>query len=163
MSKDKIKDNVILFPGVKAEQYDKVRKDNAESIEKLNEDLLREKEEVTFVENLIDEVAIDLIRNLVDAGCNVHRKEFYGDLAMITELVRGMIYRDMDKYHISQALIDKVINIQHNEKGEIQPVINYSKVLEQKDLPQQELDFGEKEIHFEPDFEIPIPPEDDDK
>ncbi len=163
MSKDKIKDNVILFPGVKAEQYDKVRKDNAESIEKLNEDLLREKEEVTFVENLIDEVAIDLIRNLVDAGCNVHRKEFYGDLAMITELVRGMIYRDMDKYHISQALIDKVINIQHNEKGEIQPVINYGKVLEQKDLPQQELDFGEKEIHFEPDFEIPIPPEDDDK
>ena len=163
MSKDKIKDNVILFPGIKAEQYDKVRKDNAESIEKLNEDLLREKEEVTFVENLIDEVAIDLIRNLVDAGCNVHRKEFYGDLAMITELVRGMIYRDMDKYHISQALIDKVINIQHNEKGEIQPVINYSKVLEQKDLPQQELDFGEKEIHFEPDFEIPIPPEDDDK
>tara|TARA_R100001509_G_scaffold160959_1_gene129430 strand:+ start:93 stop:584 length:492 start_codon:yes stop_codon:yes gene_type:complete len=163
LSKDKIKDNVILFPGVKAEQYDKVRKDNAESIEKLNEDLLREKEEVTFVENLIDEVAIDLIRNLVDAGCNVHRKEFYGDLAMITELVRGMIYRDMDKYHISQALIDKVINIQHNEKGEIQPVINYGKVLEQKDLPQQELDFGEKEIHFEPDFEIPIPPEDDDK
>ena len=163
MSKDKIKDNVILFPGVKAEQYDKVRKDNAESIEKLNEDLLREKEEVTFVENLIDEVAIDLIRNLVDAGCNVHRKEFYGDLAMVTELVRGMIFRDMDKYHISQALIDKVINIQHNEKGEIQPVINYSKVLEQKDLPQQELDFGEKEIHFEPDFEIPIPPEDDDK
>ena len=163
MSKDKIKDNVILFPGVKAEQYDKVRKDNAESIEKLNEDLLREKEEVTFVENLIDEVAIDLIRNLVDAGCDVHRKEFYGDLAMITELVRGMIYRDMDKYHISQALIDKVINIQHNEKGEIQPVINYGKVLEQKDLPQQELDFGEKEIHFEPDFEIPIPPEDDDK
>jgi len=163
LSKDKIKDNVILFPGVKAEQYDKVRKDNAESIEKLNEDLLREKEEVTFVENLIDEVAIDLIRNLVDAGCDVHRKEFYGDLAMITELVRGMIYRDMDKYHISQALIDKVINIQHNEKGEIQPVINYGKVLEQKDLPQQELDFGEKEIHFEPDFEIPIPPEDDDK
>ena len=161
MSKDKIKDNVILFPGVKAEQYDKVRKDNAESIEKLNEDLLREKEEVTFVENLIDEVAIDMIRNLVDAGCNVHKKNFYGDLAMVTELVRGMIYRDMDKYHISQALIDKVINIQHNEKGEIQPVINYSKVLEQKDLPQQELDFGEKEILFEPDFELP--PEDDDK
>ena len=102
-----------------------------------------------------------MIRNLVDAGCNVHKKNSYGDLAMVTELVRGMIYRDMDKYHISQALIDKVINIQHNEKGEIQPVINYSKVLEQKDLPQQELDFGEKEILFEPDFELP--PEDDDK
>jgi hypothetical protein len=27
-------------------------------------------------------------------------------------------------------------------------------------MPGQE---GEKEIHFEPDFEIPIPPEDDDK
>lgn len=154
MSKDK--DNIIPFPGV---NLDDISKDD--KVTQLDKELLREKEEVTFVENLIDEVAIDLIRNLVDAGCNVHRKEFYGDLAMVTELVRGMIYRDMDKYHISQALIDKVINIQHNEKGEIQPVINYSKVLEQKDLPQQELDFGEKEILFEPDFELP--PEDDDK
>ena len=152
MSKDKIKDNVIPFPGTKLPTKD--------SIDKLNDELLMQKEEVEMIESTIDEVAIDLIRRLVDIGIDINKKEFYGDLAMITELVRGLIYRDFKREHLATVLIDKIIDIQYNEKGEVQPVINYSRVLEQKDMPGQE---GEKEIHFEPDFEIPIPPEDDDK
>lgn len=150
MSKDK--DNVIPFPGTKL--------DTKDTIEKLNDELLMQKEEVEMIESTIDEVAIDLIRRLVDIGIDINKKEFYGDLAMITELVRGLIYRDFKREHLATVLIDKIIDIQYNEKGEVQPVINYSRVLEQKDMPGQE---GEKEIHFEPDFEIPIPPEDDDK
>ena len=150
MSKDK--DNVIPFPGTKVGTKD--------TIDKLNDELLMQKEEVEMIESTIDEVAIDLIRRLVDIGIDINKKEFYGDLAMITELVRGLIYRDFKREHLATVLIDKVIDIQYNEKGEVQPVINYSRVLEQKDMPGQE---GEKEIHFEPDFEIPIPPEDDDK
>ena len=150
MSKDK--DNVIPFPGTKD--------DTKDTIDKLNDELLMQKEEVEMIESTIDEVAIDLIRRLVDIGIDINKKEFYGDLAMITELVRGLIYRDFKREHLATVLIDKIIDIQYNEKGEVQPVINYSRVLEQKDMPGQE---GEKEIHFEPDFEIPIPPEDDDK
>ena len=156
MSKDK--DNVIPFPGTKLTTKD--------TIDKLNDELLMQKEEVEMIESTIDEVAIDLIRRLVDIGIDINKKEFYGDLAMITELVRGLIYRDFKREHLATVLIDKIIDIQYNEKGEVQPVINYSRVLEQKDMPGQKLDFGdegEKEIHFEPDFEIPIPPEDDDK
>jgi len=150
LSKDK--DNVIPFPGTKV--------DTKDTIDKLNDELLMQKEEVEMIESTIDEVAIDLIRRLVDIGIDINKKEFYGDLAMITELVRGLIYRDFKREHLATVLIDKIIDIQYNEKGEVQPVINYSRVLEQKDMPGQE---GEKEIHFEPDFEIPIPPEDDDK
>ena len=150
MSKDK--DNVIPFPGTKVGTKD--------TIDKLNDELLMQKEEVEMIESTIDEVAIDLIRRLVDIGIDINKKEFYGDLAMITELVRGLIYRDFKREHLATVLIDKIIDIQYNERGEVQPVINYSRVLEQKDMPGQE---GEKEIHFEPDFEIPIPPEDDDK
>ena len=150
MSKDK--DYVIPFPGTKVGTKD--------TIDKLNDELLMQKEEVEMIESTIDEVAIDLIRRLVDIGIDINKKEFYGDLAMITELVRGLIYRDFKREHLATVLIDKIIDIQYNEKGEVQPVINYSRVLEQKDMPGQE---GEKEIHFEPDFEIPIPPEDDDK
>jgi len=150
LSKDK--DNVIPFPGTKV--------DTKDTIDKLNDELLMQKEEVEMIESTIDEVAIDLIRRLVDIGIDINKKEFYGDLAMITELVRGLIYRDFKREHLATVLIDKIIDIQYNEKGEVQPIINYSRVLEQKDMPGQE---GEKEIHFEPDFEIPIPPEDDDK
>ena len=119
MSKDK--DNVIPFPGTKLPTKD--------NIDKLNDELLMQKEEVEMIESTIDEVAIDLIRRLVDIGIDINKKEFYGDLAMITELVRGLIYRDFKREHLATVLIDKIIDIQYNEKGEVQPVINYSRVL----------------------------------
>lgn len=158
MTKDK--DNIIQFPGTK----------NHNISEKQIDDLIEEtnyhKEETEMIEHTIDEVAIDIIRHLVDIGCDINKKHFYGDLALVTEIVRGMIMRDFDKEHLAQALIDKIITIEHNAKGEVQPIINYSKVLTQKDLPQHKLDFGddnETEIVFEPDFEIPLPEEDDDQ
>jgi len=160
LSKDK--DNIIPFPGMK--KFD--TSVDEDSINKANKELLMQKEEVEMIEHTIDEIAIDMIRHLVDIGMNINKKHFYGDLALVTEILRGMIYRDFGKEHLAHALIDKIIEVQYNEKGEVAPIINYGKVLTQADLPNQKLDFGdepEKEIHFEPDFEIPIPPEDDDK
>jgi len=155
LSKDK--DNIIPFPGTKLPTKD--------SIDKLNDELLIQKEEVEMIEHTIDEIAIDLIKRLVDIGIDINKKHFYGDLALVTEIIRGMIMRDFNKEHLAQHLIDKIIEVQYNEKGEVAPIINYGKVLTPEDLPQNKLDFGdeEKEIHFEPDFDIPLPEEDDDK
>ena len=158
MTKDK--DNIIQFPGTKKNNI------SEEQINNLIEETNYHKEETEMIEHTIDEVAIDVIRHLVDIGCDIHKKHFYGDLALVTEILRGMIMRDFGKEHLAQSLIDKIITVEHNANGEVQPVINYSKVLTQEDLPGQKLDFGdegEQEIIFEPDFEIPLPEEDDDK
>ncbi len=155
MTKDK--DNIIQFPGTKKNNI------SEEQINNLIEETNYHKEETEMIEHTIDEVAIDVIRHLVDIGCDINKEHFYGDLALITEVLRGMIMRDFGKEHLAQALIDKIITVEHNAKGEVQPVINYSKVLEPKDLPQHKLDFGddnETEIVFEPDFEFPEPEDD---
>ena len=159
MSKDK--DNIIQFPDLK----NKKNKISNEDIDRLTEEVNYQKQEVEMIEHTIDEIAIAVIRQLVDIGVDINKKHFYGDLAMVTELLRGMIYRDFGKEHLATILIDKIITIEHNERGEIAPTINYGKVLSAKDMPGATLDFGdeEKEIHFEPDFEIPLPEEDDDK
>ena len=114
----------------------------------------------------VDDIAVHLIKYFIDLQIKVNTPQFTRDFALVIDTLRGLIYRDFKREHLATVLIDKIIDIQYNEKGEVQPVINYSRVLEQKDMPGQKLDFGdepEKEIHFEPDFEIPIPPEDDDK
>ena len=155
MTKDK--DNIIQFPGTKKNKI------SEEQINNLIEETNYHKEETEMIEHTIDEVAIDVIRHLVDIGCDINKEHFYGDLALITEVLRGMIMRYFGKEHLAQALIDKIITVEHNAKGEVQPVINYSKVLEPKDLPQHKLDFGddnETEIVFEPDFEFPEPEDD---
>tara|TARA_E500000318_G_scaffold80261_1_gene75399 strand:- start:2277 stop:2753 length:477 start_codon:yes stop_codon:yes gene_type:complete len=157
LSKDK--DNIIPFPGMK--KFD--NSVDEDSIDKANKELLLHKEETEMIEHSIDECAIDIIRHLVDIGCDINKKHFYGDLALVTEVLRGMIFRDFDKQHLAQALIDKVITIEYNANGEVQPIINYNKVLTHEDLPGQKLDFGdegEKEIVFEPDFEFPEPEDD---
>jgi len=153
----KDKDNIIQFPGTKKNKI------SEEQINNLIEETNYHKEESEMIEHTIDEIAIDIIRHLVDIGCDINKEHFYGDLALITEVLRGMIMRDFGKEHLAQALIDKIITVEHNAKGEVQPVINYSKVLEPKDLPQHKLDFGddnETEIVFEPDFEFPEPEDD---
>tara|TARA_B100000927_G_scaffold268331_1_gene243033 strand:+ start:101 stop:586 length:486 start_codon:yes stop_codon:yes gene_type:complete len=161
LSKDK--DNILQFPDLK----NKKNKISSEDIDRLTEEVNYQKQEVEMIEHTIDEIAIAVIRQLVDIGVDINKKHFYGDLALLTEIARGMIFRDFGREHLAQALIDKIVTVQNNEKGEVAPTINYGKVLDSKDLPGQKLDFGqpeeETEIHFEPDFELPIPPEDDDK
>ena len=95
MSKDK--DNIIPFPGMK--KFD--NSVDEDSIDKANKELLLQKEEVEMIEHTIDEVAIDVIRHLVDIGCDIHKKHFYGDLALVTEILRGMIMRDFGKEHLA--------------------------------------------------------------
>jgi hypothetical protein len=150
--------NVIQFPTGKKFQI------SNDDIDRLTEEVNYQKQEVEFIETLIDDIAVDLIRRLVDGGCDISKPHFYGDIALITEICRGLIYRDMGKKHIAQVLIDKIIDVR-DDNGQVQPIINYGNVLESKDMQQKELDFGDegKEIHFEPDFEIPLPEEDDDK
>ena len=114
----------------------------------------------------------------------IDRPSFYADLAVLTDVIRGMIYRDFGYEHISQKLVDKIITTQFDKHGVSVPVINYGKVLERSDIKneisplkkekQLELDFEgmgykdngpnnifkpEVDINFEPDFELP--PEDD--
>jgi hypothetical protein len=127
----------------------------------------REQQELELVESCVDECAISLIKHLVDYGCDINKKHFYGDLGFITEMIRALVYRDLNRNHISQALIDKIITIQYNANNEVQPIINYSKVLVPKDLKEnmlgnensgvsfEESEEDEQEIIFEPDFEFP--------
>ena len=147
-------------------------------------DELKKSQTAEFVEGVVDDLAIQLIKNFVDLAMKIDRPSFYADLAVLTDVIRGMIYRDFGYKHISQKLVDKIITIQHDKHGVAVPVINYSKVLEYGDIKseivplkkeeQLDLDFEGKgykddgpnnifkpevDIHFEPDFELP--PEDD--
>ena len=157
MSKDK--DNILQFPnGGKMKTFENTVDDD--SIQDLTLGQVKEQQEMDLVESCVDEVAISLIKHLVDYGCDINKKNLYGDIGFITEMVRGAVYRDMGKNHISQALIDKIITIQYNADNEVQPIINYSKVLVPEDLKENTIgneieDDPEQEIVFEADFEFP--------
>ncbi len=140
MSKDKKgnKDNVIPFPdrGVR-EQKEIVFEPDDEAFSYKSDDLeLRQTME--FVESCVDELSISLIKQFVDIGVKIEKPKFYGDLAMVAEMMRILLYRDFGVHHAGCALIDKMITIKFDDEGQPMPILNYSKVISNEDVKKFE-------------------------
>jgi|TARA_B100000287_G_scaffold350262_1_gene339029 hypothetical protein len=182
------KDNVLPFRNKEGEQVnldDMITFKSSPKNKAEIGDELRKSQTAEFVEGVVDDLAIQLIKNFVDLAMKIDRPSFYADLAVLTDIIRGMIYRDFGYTHISQILVDKIVSTVRDKTGNPAPVINYSKVLERSDIVndehitpmrerQLELDFEEAgyiddgpnnifkseiDVEFEPDIELP--PDDD--
>jgi hypothetical protein len=185
LSEDKdnnnIKNNVIQFP-----KRD-VKRDDGQDSWKLDDvwtynkgdgtpkDLSLDNEEKVhnFVEALVEEHAINYIKTSVDADINIEHKDFYKDLAFITDMYRAATYRNFDIQHISQKVVDKLVSLEKYE-GKYHPVIDYRPIITEKDYnnmnpDQMCFDFYKEnlipiqsdiEIDFVPDMEW-LDPEDD--
>ena len=155
MSEDK-KDNVIQFTGPKDKETQIVFEPHPgldyNSTEKNLVDTME------FVESCVDDLSITLIKNFVDIGVKIEKPQFFGDLAMVSEMIRVLLYRDFDVEHIGQALIDKMIKIKFDEQGQPIPVLNYSKVLENVDLEKTKAEITRLNYELE-QFELDLFPE----
>jgi len=85
-----------------------------------------------FVETAVDDISMNLLRQLYDLAVKTDGYNFTKDLALVVDLIRGLIYRDFDMKHPTQELADKIVEININKRGEKSAKIDYTKVLEIK-------------------------------
>ena len=155
MSEDK-KDNVIQIPGPKDKETEIVfEPDPGLDYNSTEKNLV---DTMEFVESCVDDLSITLIKNFVDIGVKIEKPQFFGDLAMVSEMIRVLLYRDFDVEHIGQALIDKMITIKFDEQGQPIPVLNYSKVLENVDIEKTKAEITRLNYELE-QFELDLFPE----
>ena len=155
MSEDK-KDNVIQLPGPKDKETEIVfEPDPGLDYNSTEKNLV---DTMEFVESCVDDLSITLIKNFVDIGVKIEKPQFFGDLAMVSEMIRVLLYRDFDVEHIGQALIDKMITIKFDEQGQPIPVLNYSKVLENVDIEKTKAEITRLNYELE-QFELDLFPE----
>lgn len=83
-----------------------------------------------FVETAVDDISMNLLRQLYDLSVKTDRYNFTKDLALVVDVIRGLIYRDFDMKHPTQELVDKIVQLNINKKGEQSAKIDYTKVLE---------------------------------
>jgi len=85
---------------------------------------------------------------------------FTKDLALIVDMIRGLIYRDFDMKHPSQILTDKMVSLNVLRDGSQTAKIDYAQVIEKskktskpmsEDLKNELNDLNETGIIFEPD------------
>jgi hypothetical protein len=117
-------DNVISFPSDRIVEKRDVSQD-PKVVEKM-----RLQNTKNFVETAVDDISMNLLRNFVDLAMKTNQPSFTKDLALLVDVMRGMIYRDFGLDHPAQKLSDKMIDLKTNRNGTLSAKIDYSKVLD---------------------------------
>ena len=117
-------ENVISFPSDRIVEKRDVLQD-PKVVEKM-----RLQNTKNFVETAVDDISMNLLRNFVDLAMKTNQPSFTKDLAVLVDVMRGMIYRDFGLSHPAQRLSDKMVDLKTNRNGTLSAKIDYSKVLD---------------------------------
>jgi len=151
------KDKVILFPSDRIVNKD-TAKQNPVASEKIRVEQTKD-----FVEGNVDEIALSMLRKMVEMAMKTERQSFTRDLALIVDILRGMIYRDFDIEHPAQKLVDKMVTVSPTRFGP-QALINYKEVINEDHKPHKAFNKDIKDeikltnegwTDFDPDFDTP--------
>lgn len=129
MSNDKLppKDNVILFPSNKIVEKPGITTPpaNDEYIKRIQQKQTKE-----FVETAVDDISMNLLRQLYDLAIKTEKQSFTKDLAMVVDMIRGLVYRDFDMVHPAQKLSDKLVQVNKNQGSALSARIDYSSIID---------------------------------
>jgi len=128
-------DNIIPFPTNRIVEKSTSGPPKDEKLAKK----LRDQQTKQFVETAVDDISMNLLRQLYDLSIKTDGYNFTKDLAMLVDMIRGLIYRDFDMKHPTQELSDKIVVVNINKRGEKSAKIDYTKVLEVKAKNQKPL------------------------
>ena len=100
---------------------------------------IKDQQTKQFVETAVDDISMNLLRQLYDLSVKTNKFTFTKDLAIVVDMIRGLIYRDFDMKHPTQILSDTIVSLNISRNGEQSAKIDYSKVLNITDKSQKPL------------------------
>lgn len=120
-------DNIIQFPTnrivEKSTAGPRVKDDKAAK-------RIQQKQTKEFVETAVDDISMNLLRQLYDLAIKTEKNTFTKDLAMVVDMIRGLVYRDFDMVHPAQKLSDKLVQVKANQGSALSARIDYSSVID---------------------------------
>jgi len=153
LTKDKDLSNVIPFPKNRIVERSTAgpKKD-----QKFMDDLHRQQTK-EFVETSVDDISLGLLKRLYDMAIKTEKNSFTKDLAMLVDVMRGLIYRDFGMKHPSQVLSEKMVELRTLKDGTKSARIDYDIFKKGKTVPlnpsvKEELKDGPG--NFEPEGDL---------
>ena len=153
MAKDKDGADIIPFPANRIVERSTAgpRKDKA-FLDKIHKQQTKE-----FVETSVDEISLNLLKRFYDLAIKTEKPSFTKDLAMLVDIMRGLIYRDFNMKHPSQIMAEKMVELKTLRDGTQSARINYDIFKKGKTVPlipevKEELKDGPG--IFEPDGDL---------
>ena len=120
-------------------------------------DELHRQQTKEFVETSVDDISLNLLKRLYDMAIKTEKNSFTKDLAMLVDVMRGLIYRDFGMKHPSQVLSEKMVELKTLKDGSKSARIDYDIFKKGKTVPlnpevKEELKDGPG--IFEPDGDL---------
>ena len=125
-------DKIIPFPTGAIHNIDKTGPTNKKNVSKDQQRIskrIQDDNTKKFCEGAIDDISMDILRKFVDLAVKTNNINFTKDLALLIEMLRGLIYRDFGLSHPAQRLVDEMVNITTHKNQQQSAKIDYSKVL----------------------------------
>ena len=131
MTKDKDLSNVIPFPKNRiVERSTAGPKKDQKFLDELHKQQTKE-----FVETSVDDISLNLLKRLYDMAIKTEKNSFTKDLAMLVDVMRGLIYRDFGMKHPSQVLSEKMVELKTLKDGSKSARIDYDIFKKGKTVP----------------------------
>ena len=122
------KDNIILFPTNRIVEKSTAGPQKDDKFQKK----LAQEQTRQFVETTVDDISINLLRQFYNLAIKTNKDSFTKDLAILVDVMRGLIYRDFDIKHPAQLLSDKMVELKSYKDNTQSAKIDYTKILDIK-------------------------------
>ena len=119
-------DNIIQFPANRIVEKSTAGPRKDDKFAKR----IQQKQTKEFVETAVDDISMNLLRQLYDLAIKTEKNTFTKDLAMVVDMIRGLVYRDFDMIHPAQKLSDKLVQVKENQGSALSARIDYSSVID---------------------------------
>jgi hypothetical protein len=159
-------DKIIHFPtdrivNQRSKELDEQRRKMGEKVAKE----IQKQQTKKFVETAVDDISMDLLKRFVDLAMRTQQPQFTKDLALLVDIMRGMIYRDFGLSHPAQKLTDKMVDLKTSRNGNLSAKIDYSTVLDiptkspkpiSTEIKKELKDLNDTAGFFEPDGDLDV-------
>ena len=123
-------DKIIPFPknrivNQRSRELDEQRRKMGDKVAKE----IEKQQTKQFVETSVDDMSMNLLRQFYDMSIKTDKHTFTKDLALLVDVMRGLMYRDFGVKHPAQSLSDKMVILKVNKDGTQSAKIDYTGVI----------------------------------
>jgi hypothetical protein len=103
-------------------------------------DIIAVQQDMQFAGELTQSLMVQMIHTMGENGIDVGEKEFIRDMAMIIEMVKGSIYRDMGLDHPTHMFMEEYVDIIINEDNTFETEVDFDTIIKLSDMLDDEDD-----------------------
>ena len=122
LPKDKVPDNIILFPKIPMK-----RNNQRAQLDARRQEMMRQQHNQAYVQAIVEELTESMLLRLREENINIITKEFLSDYKLSLEALKSMVLRVVHMKHPLQQRVDRAVQTKGEGKDIYAITIDYKK------------------------------------